>query len=116
MDFPTVEQIGSSDIPETEILVDAKMLSRDSIEDFMEQFIGTVDSEGLFNEYKKFMAKSNLQCNMSIKSFQLKAKPFFEKYGVVTKQVDKMVKGKRIQRKYYYTGEFDETILNSEDM
>jgi hypothetical protein len=116
MTFPTVRQIGSSDIPETEILADAKMLSRDSIEDFMEQFIGTVDGDGLFNEYRKFMVKSNLQCNMSIKSFQTKIKIFLDKYGVNTKQVDKMIKGKRIHRKYYYTGDFDETILNSENV
>jgi hypothetical protein len=116
MNFPTVKQIGSSDIPETEILTDAKILSRDSIEDFMEQFIGTVDSKGLFNAYKKFMNESNLQCNMSIKSFQTKSKPFLEKYGVNTKQVDKIVGGKRIRGMYYYTGDFDETIFNSENM
>lgn len=115
MDYQTVIQLGSNDIPETNLRIQAKIMSRDSIEDFLEQFIGQVDSNGLFSEYKQFMTRSNIPCNISIKGFQMKAKKFYEKYRISEKNVDKLIKGKRIRGCYYYVGEFDESLLEKNE-
>ena len=108
MEYETKEQIQGSDIPETELRQDAKILSRDSIEDFIAEFTGTCSSNDFFSQYKQFMTRSNLQCNISLKTFQMKAKGYFEKYGVMVKDIDR----KNIRGRFYYVGEFDESVLD----
>jgi hypothetical protein len=111
MEYETKEQIQGSDIPETDLRQDAKILSRDSIEDFISEFSGTCDSDGFFRLYKEFMVKSNLPCHISLKSFQMKAKGYFDKYGINIKEVDKVINKQRIKGRYYYVGDFDDSIF-----
>ena len=112
MAYKTKEQIQGSDIPETELRQESKIMSRDSIEDFISEFKGTTTSNDFFEQYKDFMKKSNLQCNISLKSFQMKAKSYYEKYEINMKTVDKIYKDNRIQGRCYYKGEFDETVYD----
>lgn len=107
MSYKTIEQLGRNDIPETELRKDSKVLSRDSVEDFISEFSEssqTCDSNGIFSLYKQFMTKSNLSCNISLKSFQMKAKCYFDKYNVKSNKVDRT----NFRRIVYYVGEIDE--------
>lgn len=113
MTYKTNVQIQGSDIPETELRNESKIMSRDSIEDFISEFSGTVDSNGFFDMYKDFMKRSNLQCNISLKSFQMKAKTYFDKYKIKVKDVDKMIDDDRIRGKFYYVDKFDESIFEN---
>jgi hypothetical protein len=108
MEYETKEQIQGSDIPETDLRTDAKILSRDSIEDFISEFTGTCSSDGFFRLYQEFMTKSNLQCNIGLKSFQMKAKAYFEKYDLKSIRIDR----KNVRGMYYFVGEFDESIFS----
>lgn len=108
MSYATKQQLMESDIPQTDLLKNTKILFRDSIEDYISVFSGTCSSDDFFTGYKQFMIKSNLECKIPLKSFQMKAKGYFEKYGMKVKDIDR----KTIRGRFYYVGEFDESIFN----
>lgn len=104
MDYPTKKQLDKSDIPMTKLREEAVILSRDSVEDFLEEFDGYRVGIEFYNAFKSFMTSSGIDCKMSKKSFEMKANRLFEKYNVNKKEIDR----KSFKGVIYYTGDFDD--------
>lgn len=107
MNYPTKKQLTKNDIPMTKLKEEAIALSRDTVEDFAEEFQGTYTSMGLYNAFKSFMSGNGVDCKMTKKSFEMKINRYFNKYGITKKEIDRT----SYKGMVYYKGNLDETIF-----
>ena len=84
------QQLTDKDFPITSLMKDAMFLSKDPVEDFINEMNeGEFTGDELYMSYKQFMDKSGLEFKDNKKQFEMKFGRLMEKYQVTQKRMDR---------------------------
>ena len=103
MDYETPRKLTVRDIPETDLMREAYALSRDPVEDFVEQLPADkkLYTDELYVDYKQFMHKTGMEFVMNYKQFSMRFARAIKDRLVKKGKNDCITDGERDQRIFY---------------